>query len=139
MGTNFSTRIIFSVVPFASVHPTLPQPHAHMHAHMRAYTRLITLWYSPAVREASFQMCTASCGTLLNAHGALSPEPGAGKRHSHFLPFSTTGFHPGEAGSLGTKMMLPGGAGNSHPLPRRPLSSGQDQHGWSLVFSSWWG
>lgn len=103
-----------------STHDTSP-----ILTHTCTHTRLITPWHSSAVREASFQTCTTSCGALVNALGTLSPEPGAGKRHSHFLPFSTTGFRPGEAGNLGTKM-LPGGTGNSHPRPHRPLSSGQE-------------
>lgn len=105
----------------------LPQhtgtPRAHTHASS-------PFGYGSAdVSKASFRMCAASLGALLNSLDALSPEPGAGKRHSHFLPFSTTGLDGlapilGKQEVWGQKAMLSGGAGNGQPGPSRLLSSG---------------
>ena len=56
-----------------------------------AHTRARTLRRAPMV-SAQLQPHTAPLDAPLNTLGALSPAPGAGKRHCHFLLFSPTGL-----------------------------------------------
>lgn len=88
MGTNSCTRNLSSEISFASGHRD------STHRHARVHTRGSSPFgYGSAdVSKASLPMCTASLGAPLNSLGALSSEPGVGKRHSHFLPFSTPGL-----------------------------------------------
>ena len=65
--------------------------HTHTHAHAH------TLRRAPLV-SAQLQPHTAPLNAPLNTLGALSPAPGAGKRHCHFLLFSPTG--PGSLASI---------------------------------------
>lgn len=87
-GTNSCTRNLSSEISSASGHRD------STHTHARVHTRGSSPFgYGSAdVSKASFPMSTASLGAPLNSLGALSSEPGVGKRHSHFLPFSTRGL-----------------------------------------------